>query len=293
MSLRARLAELLKGLGIDIEGKLISFAARRRGGLNVKQKGEFNLVLVHPDAVDVLLREGKPSDLVAGQPKELRGLTRNDLAGEDAITFQATHDGTLLIKSMSRILSLDDLSALTSAIKIRRLEENGQAAAALERRLELKRRYKVRGNRIAVFYWTGMLQEFMGPILAMMEFTPTITDINRAKDIFDRCIDYMDFAVYANNLYTEERVAAELLTRFEIDNANVVLVFGLGRRVVATVERGVAKFMEPEHERQVSPAKYSAETERFEIGTKPGIVVTLSRATATPPGAKLPREGPD
>ncbi len=281
MNLRERLAELLKGFGIDIEGKLISFAARRRGGLNVKQKGEYNLVFVHPDAVDALLKSGSPSDLVGQRRRELHGLTRNDLAGQDAIAFQATHDDGFLLKAMSRILSPDDLSALVTAIKIRRLEEDGRADAAFEQRQELKWRYKERGNRIAVFYWTGLLAEFMGPILAMMEFTPTITEIDRATRIFERCIDHMEYAVYVNRLYTDERVVAEVKRRFEIDNASVVLVFGLGVAVVAKVEQGVTSFMEPERERQASAPKYIAEVEKFETRSKPGIVVTLRKVGPT------------
>jgi len=281
VNLREKLAELLKRYGVDIEGKLVSFAARRRGGLNVKQRGEFNLVLVHPDAVDALLKSGSPSDLVASQRKELHGLTRSDLAGGDAIAFQAAHDDGFLLKSMSRFLSPDDLSALVTAIRIKRLEDDGQADAAFEQRQELKRRYKERGNRILVFYSTGLLAEFMEPILAMMEFTPTITEIDRAQRIFERCIEYMEHAVYVNRLYTDERVVAEIRRRFEVDNAKVVLVFGLGRDVVGKVERGIRDFMEVESERQVSAPKYVADLEKFDTRTKPGIVATLTKAAST------------
>ena len=277
MNLRAKLAELLKGFGIDIEGHLVSFAARRRGGLNVKQKGEFNIVLVHPDAVDVLLKSGKPSDLVVDQKKEVHALTRTALPGRDAVSYQAAHDDRALLKSMAKVVSSDDLSVLVSAVKIQRLEDDGQADAAFYQRQELKRRYGERGNRIAVFYWTGLLDEFMGPILAMVEFTPTITEVERAKRIFDRCIEYMEYAVYVNRLYTTERVVEEVTKRFEIDNASVVLVFGLGVRAVRTVEEGIASFMQRERDRQLSKAKYTTDTEKFGTRTKPGIVVTLSR----------------
>jgi hypothetical protein len=277
VTLRQRLSELLKGYKVDIEGKLVSFAYRRRGGINVKQKGEFNLVLVHPDAVDVLTKEGSPSDLVGREKEELRGLTRNDLAGQDAITFEALFDDRQLLKSMSRILNQDDLSALISAIRLKRFEEAGQAAKAFELRNELRRQYKIRGNRIQVFYSTGLMQEFMGPVLAMVEFTPTITEINRARDIFNRCIDYMENAVYVNNLYTPERVADEIRTRFEIDNAKVVLVLGLGQGVVTHVKAGVAEFLEPEKERQVSLPLYKHEFLFFDTKIKPGVIVTITK----------------
>lgn len=277
MTLRERLGDLLKKHGIDIEGKLVSFASRRRGGLNVKQKGEYNLVLVHPDAVDALLKAGRAKEMVSGEARELRGMTRNDLAGHDALTLQAVFDERKFLKSMTRFLSDDDLGALVSAVKIKRYEENGQAGPAFDMRRKLRRRYGERGNRIAVFYSTGLMVEFLGPFLAILEFTPTITEVNRVRRIFDRCVEHMDHAVYVNRLYTGDRVVSEIKYRFEIDNADVVLIFGLGEQVVAKIEGAIPRFVEMEHERQVSKVRYNVKVETFKTPTMPGVIATISR----------------
>jgi hypothetical protein len=258
VTIKETLAELLKKYGIDIEAALISFGFKKTGGLDVKVKGSLkvkaksiNIYFIRPDATQGLLA-AHAGGLVRRSEEGLFGFTRSDLAGYDAITLAAQMEDSDLLSTMARVVPPDDLAALSISLNIRRYEALGHAARAFQLRRELRRRYGERGNRICVFYGTGLLREFMWPFLAMVEFTPTITEKQKAKEVFDRCIEHMEHAVYVNAEFTPDRLVQEVRFRLEVDKARVVLVFGLGGQVIGTVKEGVRQIREFEAERQVS-----------------------------------------
>lgn len=279
MTIRERLSDLLKRFGIDIEGKLIDFAARKRGGQASEHEEEVNIVFVRPDGLDGLLETDNVRESVSAKGKELRGLTRADLAGYDAVTLAAQFDSSNIVRAMEKIATEDDLAALSIAVTIKRVEETGNAGKALQLRGRLRRRYGERGNRILVFYSTGLFKEFMGPILGMVEFTPTITEKSKAKKVFERCIEHMDHAVYVNNLYTSDRIASEIRLRFDIDKVNVVLVFGLGKAIIERIRNAVSEFVDFSREGQAAGVKFNVREEEFKLKTITGITVVITKSS--------------
>ncbi len=281
MTFRERLGDFLKRHGVDIEGRLVTFTSQRRGGLNVKQKGDINIVLVSPDAVKDFLESGAGGELISRGLKGLTGLTRIDLADYDAITLNAHNDSSDILIPMSKVVDENDLDALSISMTIKRYEEAGKVQKAMDLRDKLRYKYGIRGNRIQVFYSTGLLREFMDVFLAMVEFTPTYTDRQRAKRVFDRCIEHMDNAVFANKFYTTDRVAEEVRLRFEVDKAKVVLVFGMSERVIKIVEDGIRTFTELDQERQTSRPQIDVRREDYSTKTNEGVIFILTLTEET------------
>ncbi len=278
MTIRDRLSELLKKFKVDIEGRLFNFSVRRRGGVDIKQRGEINIVLVSPDAVGELVQAHGTRQAVERGEKELRGFTRDDLAGYDAIVLAAQYDDKLILETMAGVVPPEDLAALSIAMSIKRVEEAGNAVKAVQLRNRLRRRYGERGNRILIFFSTSLFREFMGPLLAMVQYTPTITMKTDARRVFDRCIEHMDHAVYVNSLYTTERIETEIRFRFDVDRVNVVLVFGLGKAIIRRMRDAVSHFTAFERERQTSPREFRSSEEEFSLKSINGLTIVISKA---------------
>jgi hypothetical protein len=118
----------------------------------------------------------------------------------------------------------------------------------------------------------------MGPILGMVEFTPTITEKSKAKAIFERCIEHMDHAVYVNSLYTSDRIVSEIRIRFEIDKVNVVLVFGLGKSIIDRIKNAVSEFADFSKEGQDAGVRFSIREEEFTLKNISGINVVIKKS---------------
>ena len=287
MTLKERIAGLFRALGIDIEDKLKGFAprldvsTRRVGGLYVKQKGRINLIIIPPEAMELVLGRADPKELVSKSPtgKELRGFTRSDLQGYDAVLFTAIYEESHLLDIMEKILPEKDLEALSISLTIRRIEALGKVEAARKLRLRLRRGYGERGNRILNFYATGMMYEFMSVLLALVAFTPTPTDIDRALTVWNMCLEHMEHAVYVNRSMGVQRAVAQVRYRLEVDRANVVLVFGLGPAVVKTVIQVLDELSALEEDRQTSRRKYQVKIEKYDIHGMEAIVGTVTRAS--------------
>ncbi|HYU06175.1 MAG TPA: hypothetical protein VEM77_03220 [Thermoplasmata archaeon] len=286
MTLREKISDLLKKAGIDIAGRLkdfipsISVSASRRGGLNVRQRGKINIFLVPPDILDrALLRGVRPAELVSrsDEGRELRGMVRTDLQPYDSITLTALDDEAHLVSVLAMVVPPEDLEALSIAMNIRRVEFLGKVDAALNLRDALRRRCGERGNRIFLFYSTGMLKEFMEPFLAMVEFTPTISEKDRALKVWNLCLEHMEHAVYVNKLMTSERVVAEIRYRLDIDHADIVLVFGLGKHVCETIEDAFEKIEQTEGDRQTAGPRIKTKIDSYDFGKLDGVVGRVTR----------------
>lgn len=288
MTLLEKVSRFLKSvLGYDVEDRLKSFSplvnvnTRRDGGLNLKQRGDVNIVIfaTSPEDLRKMLIGGRTDELVSKSKdgEELRGFTREDLQAYDAIALAAHYGNSKLLKLLEPIIDAEDLAALSMAMTIKRVEAAGNLDAARKLRDHLKREHKERGNRIFNFFSTGLLVEFMAPFLAMVAFTPTSTDIQNARRVWNLCLDHMENAIYVNRSMGIERVVGSIDYRLEVDKANVVLVFGMGREVSHTIRSAAAVLSLRDADRRLGKPRLKIEMEPYSIGPVEGIVARVVR----------------
>ncbi|TLZ72239.1 MAG: hypothetical protein E6K10_02890 [Methanobacteriota archaeon] len=177
---------------------------------------------------------------------------------------------------MAKVIEPEDLQALSIAMTIRKYERLGKADMFARLRRKLRLTYGERGNRIYVFYSSGLLKEFLEPLLVWVEITPTPTDIDRARRVFDRCIEHMDYAVYVNAPMTHETIVEQLAYRFRVDRVAVVLVFGRSRAIVHKIRKAVATFIENEKEHQLDQMGYDVREESFAAGDVEALTLTIA-----------------
>jgi len=277
MTIREKISDLLKAAGVNIEGNLLHFSPSRKGGIYLKQKGRVNIAIITPTGTEALVERGEIEKAITRSRNELSALSRIDLAGYDIITLSAQAEDHDLLKMCKKVLEERDLQALSIAMTVRKYEMLSQSRLALDFREKLRRKYGERGNRIYVFYTTSLMREFLMPLLAWVEFTPTITEINRAREVFERCIEHMEHAVYVNHPMPRERVVDEIRYRFLVDRVNVVLVFGRTEPIIMKIRWAVKEFLKLEAERQIEKREYNVREHIYRWGSVEAITVIIAK----------------
>ena len=273
-------------LGINIEGHLVNYEPRKdlkqSGGIHFKQgKGSItNIVVLDSEGTRELLKSGDFAEAIQMSSSGVGGMTREDLVGYDLLALVAQEEGRELLQRLQKIISHDDFVALSIAMTIRKYEIHSQGAKALELRNRLRKRFKERGNRIYVFYVSGLLEEFMGPPLAWIEFSGTITDRMKALELWNACLDHMDYAIYVNKLMTEEEIVQGLRQRFRIDDVPVVLLFGRTTPIIEKIDYSVKEFMNLESEHQVDVFQYAVVRKEYSMGDHDSLVCIVTRGAA-------------
>ncbi|HEX9908475.1 MAG TPA: hypothetical protein VGB78_08455 [Thermoplasmata archaeon] len=296
-----RVSELIKKLavtlGFDIEGHLVNYEPHKdlskTGGVHVKQgKGSVtNIVMLDSRGTRELLKSGNLREAIQMTPSEVGGMTREDLAGYDFLALLAQEDNRELLKRLQSIISHDDFVALSIAATIRKYEIHSQGAKAVELRNRLRQHFKERGNRIYVFFASGMLEEFMGPTLAWIEFSGTISDRMKALELWNACLDHMDYAIYVNRLMTDDEIVHGLRQRFRIDNVPVVLLFGRTVPIIEKIGRAIKEFQTIESEYQVDAFSYGVTRKEYRLGDHDSVVCIVNKFADG--GAAIPSQSED
>lgn len=282
--------ELIRGLaaklGINIEGHLVNYEPRKdlkqSGGIRIKQGkcSVTNIVVLDSEGTRELLKSGGFAEAIQMSQSSVGGMTREDLAGYDLLALVAQEDGRELLERLQKIISHDDFVALSIAMTIRKYEIHSQGAKALDLKNRLRYRFKERGNRIYVFFVSGMLEEFMGPPLAWIEFSGTVTDRIKALELWNACLDHMDYAIYVNKSMTREEIVQGLRQRFRIDDVPVVLLFGRTAPIIEKIDSSVKEFLRLESEYQVDAFQYSVVRKEYSMGDHDALVCIVTKGKA-------------
>jgi len=283
VTLRERIKDLLRVAGVDIEGHLLNYQPRQSGGFLIKQKGKqpiVNIVIADPAASKALIENAPPESIVNEDREDLAALTRDDIARYDLLAIAASLEDKDLLRMMSKIADTRDLEALSIAMTIRKFEIAGNAELFGRLRRKLRLEYGERGNRIYVFFSSGLFREFLFPVLIWVRVTPTPTDVDRAKQVFEKCIEHMEHAIYVNTQMSIERIVGQLRYRFTVDRVNVVLVFGRTRPIIDKIRKAIKQFVSGEEERQIDRRSYRVREELFRVGNVDSITVIIARQEA-------------
>lgn len=282
--------EILKGLvaklGLNIEGHLVNYEpkteVRKDGGLHIHQgkKSVTNIFILDSEGTREALKTGDLREAVQMSESGLGGMTREDLAPYDVLALTAQEDNKILMRRLKDVVSHDDLVALSIAMTIRKFEIHSQGARAQEYRNRLRKRYGERGNRIYVFYVSGMLEELMDPVLAWIEYAGTWSDKLEAKELWNACLEHMDYAIYVNKSMTEDDIVQGLRQRFRVDGVPVVLVFGRTDPLIEKIDRSVKKFGEVEGEYQIAKFAYRVTRKEYKIGDHRSLTCIVERIEA-------------
>ena len=283
------LRDLLKGLsaklGLNIEGDLIKYEPTQSGGSQVKKIKARTVIIgdvyvLDPSATERILRSSEPEkvqDLVQMDQVAVSGFTRADLAGHDMVALNSQEENRYILQGLKDIIGPLDLVALSAAMTIRKYELLGQGPKAGELRRSLRTRFGERGNRIYVFYSSGLLQEFMEPLIDWITYSGTWSDKIAAKELWNACLDHMDYAVYVNARMSEDDVVSEISIRFRVAKVACVLVFGRTDRINAKVRRSVKRFLDEESEYQQEIRHYEVREKEYQVGDHVALVIVVER----------------
>ncbi|MBU0686107.1 MAG: hypothetical protein KJ653_09730 [Candidatus Thermoplasmatota archaeon] len=283
------LRDILKGisarLGINIEGDLFKYAPKSSGSFHAKKVRAGTIVIgdvyiMGPDNTHLMLESGNAEEiknLVKMNEKEVGGFTRADLAGHDMLALGTQEENRYLLQGLKDIIGLDDLSALSAALAIKKHELLGYGPKAGELRRSLRTRFGERGNRIYVFYGSGLLERFMLPLIEYIEYAGTWSDKLAAKNLWNACLEHMDYAVFVNSRMTADEVVSEILIRFRVDMVPVVFLFGRTSGINKKIRASVKRFIEEEREYQLESRDYVVEETEYEIGDYVSLVVVVRR----------------
>lgn len=288
-ALRNYFTGLAKKCGIDLENVLVKFEYKKDVGVVAKQGSHSSMTVnyIMPHFTNEVLSPSRIQETVKLTKDELCFLTREDLAPYDAIAIAAQESEYDLMKVLRDIVSHEDFVALAASVTIRRFELLGQGQRAMEFKTALKRRFKERGNRILVFYSTGLLEDILGFMLRWITYAGTYSDRIRVRELWDRCLEGMDYAIFVNAGMAIEGIVSRLEQGFHIEGLPVMLVFGRTEPITAKIEKALKNFQLAEEARQLERLGYQIEKQEYEVGDHNVMVVKISVT------AKLPANGCD
>jgi hypothetical protein len=275
------LQELLKGIaskiGINIEKLLFKFDYAKQTGISVKQGAGSSLTInfVSPQVTNQLIVDREIEKSVVRGKDELGFLTRQDLAGYDALALGAQEAEKKMLKELKQLISHDDFVALSIAITIRRHELAGQGEKAHTLKLMLRERYGERANRIYILYSTGLLDEFMGFMLGWLSYAGTQGDRIQATELWNKCLENMEYGIFVNKRMAESDIVFNLRQRFRVDRLPVVLVFGRTDSIIAKIHRAVGEFLDIESEHQIDQIDYEVRKNEYTVGDHSVLIVTV------------------
>ena len=110
------------------------------------------------------------------------------------------------------------------------------------------------------------MREFMEPLLKWIEYAGTITDRKEVFELWNKCLEHMDYAIYVNLIMTEDEIVNGLRHRFRIDRVPVVFVFGRTGTINTKIKKSIERFLEEESEYQVDIVEYEIDSREFVVG---------------------------
>lgn len=286
-----RFRDALKSLGeklsFNLEGHLINVKVSREGGLSIKQGKGSNLeiYMMDPEATQKMFQSDTLKDAVGISATDIGMVSRSDLVGYDWLAISAQESSRDFLVQMRDLIPHDDLVALSISMTIKKYEIHGQAGEAINLREHLRNKYGERGNRIYNLFGTGMLERFFGFLLRWIAYSGTWSDKMQFKELWEKCLVEMDYAIFVNSRTTQTEIISTLQRRLRVEGVPAVFIFGRTVPIVDKIKKSTDRFKAIEEEYQVSQIIYEIEEHEYTIGNHISYVVEIKRKT--PP--RLPK----
>lgn len=274
LTIKERLKVFFNSLGINIEKQLRNFSPFK--GSPEDQSHLKNVYILSPEASKLYVKQEKASK----NQNEIIGYGRTDLLGYDLLSINAVEKEKKILSGLKLALPKEDIEALSVAITIKKYESHGRGNEAMRLRNKLRDRFQERGNRIYNFYSSGLLNEFLEFSVSLLLFTPTINERRKVKELFDKCIDYQEYAIFVNSWMSKDSVVLALMRRFNVDNVEIVIIFGRTLSILKKIEIAIHEFIEEQH--LTGNGIYQVKQQIYQMGDIPNAVYNISFERKSP-----------
>lgn len=273
--------------GLDLAKRIIDVDNSKVGGLvggnfTLKQGKNSQCVVIQkaadPSVLHELTQDPKfdMRELIKQNPELFFGATRTDLLDYDAAALNSDARTEHYLTKMKQLFSYDDVVCLSTSISIKKIELRGQTEQAIGLKYHLVKKYGERGRRILNLYVSGILDEIILPAIDWLDYSNTITDRENVKQLWDACLEDMEYVIFVNSSVDKKEIVSRLKKRFRFEKLEFIIILGRTPAIISKIKDAVEEFIKLEDEYQIDRIKYSVEEKIYQYGKCDTIRVLVS-----------------
>jgi len=125
-------------------------------------------------------------------------------------------------------------------------------------------------------YVSGILDEIILPAIDWLDYSNTITDRDNVKQLWDACLEDMEYVIFVNSSVDKKEIISRLKKRFRFDKLEFIIILGRTPTIIAKIREAVEEFLKLEDEYQINRIKYCVEEKIYRYGKCDTIRVLVS-----------------